>query len=49
LVQKITRRKSFFMASKKIYVYADWLGLNGTVLIGTLRAKSHSCKVVPYG
>jgi serine/threonine-protein kinase HipA len=27
------------MASKNIYVYADWLGLNGPVLIGTLRAE----------
>lgn len=28
------------MASKDIFVYADWLGLNGAVLIGTLRAES---------
>lgn len=28
------------MASKNIYVYADWLGLNGPVLIGTLRVES---------
>ena len=28
------------MASKNIYVYADWSGLNGTSLIGTLRAES---------
>ncbi|MBW6537195.1 MAG: HipA domain-containing protein [Mariniphaga sp.] len=28
------------MASKNIYVYADWLGLNGPVSIGTLRAES---------
>lgn len=28
------------MASRNIYVYADWLGLNGPVLIGNLRAES---------
>jgi serine/threonine-protein kinase HipA len=28
------------MASKKIYVYADWLGLNGPSIIGILRAES---------
>jgi serine/threonine-protein kinase HipA len=28
------------MASKKIYVYADWLGLNGPCIIGILRAES---------
>ena len=28
------------MASKNMYVYADWLGLNGPVLIGNLSAES---------
>lgn len=28
------------MASKIIYVYADWLGLNGPSLIGILRSES---------